>query len=109
MCRTVTLVNCDNKDLVRPLGSGPDGQTVIERHRPGHTTELAIAAPSVEGQPLSPGEELATVRARGDGTYEVVDSYVHGVDDQCGKPAQVATALYRDGWARTFSAPGGSA
>jgi|SRR5580692_881816 len=93
---------CDNKDLLRPIAPTGDGQTLVERHRPGHTTEPAVIAPAVEGRPLNPGEELATLRSRGDGTHEVVASYRHG-------PVQVATSGYRDGWERTFNAPGGSA
>jgi hypothetical protein len=102
-------VNCDNKDLLRPLGPGPDGSVLVERHRPGHTTELAVVVPVVEGRPLAPGEELATTRARADGTREVVDSYVCGSAAPRGKPAQVATAGYRNGWDQTFNSRGGSA
>lgn len=95
---------CDNKDILRAIQPTADGGMVVERHRPGHTTELAVVAPLVEGRPLAPGEEVATTRDRGDGTREIVDSYVHG-----SKPAQVATEGYRNGWERTFNTRGGSA
>jgi hypothetical protein len=96
------MKGCDDKDLIRPLGPTVGGRTVVQRHRPGHTTELAVVQKSQDGRPMSPGEEHVTTRPRGDGTFEIVASYVHG-------PAQVATADYRDGWERTFNAPGGSA
>ena len=95
-------MNCDDKDLILPLGPANGDLTLVERHRPGHTTELAFIAPVRDGRPLAPGEELATTRARGDGTYEVVASYRHG-------PAQVATAGYRNGWEKTFNSRGGTA
>ena len=99
------MKSCDNKDIIRPIQPMPDGRTLVERHRPGHTTELAYVEPPQDGKVLAPGEEIATTRARGDGTHEIVDSYVR----PGGKPAQVATEEYRNGWQRTFSSRGGSA
>jgi len=98
-------MRCDGKDRIRPLYPLPNGHTVISRHRPDHTEGVAVAVPMVAGRPMSVGEECVTTKRRDDGSYEVIDSYVHG-----GKgPAQVATEEYRCGWDRTFNAPGGSA
>jgi hypothetical protein len=99
-------MGCDGKDRILPLYPLPDGRTVISRHRPNHTEEVAVAGPSVAGRPMAVGEECVTTRRRDDGTYEVIDSYVHG--GRTG-PAQVATEGYRTGWSRTFNAPGGRA
>jgi hypothetical protein len=96
---------CDNKDIITPLGPGPDGRTIVERHRPGHSTEIVLVEPARAGRPLAPGEEFARTEPRGDGTHEVVSSYVR----PAGKPAQVASRDYRCGWDRTFNAPGGQA
>lgn len=53
------------------------------------------------------GEEFITTKRRDDGSYEIVDSYVHGATTK--GPTQVATASYRAGWDRAFNAPGGQA
>lgn len=99
-------MRCDGKDWIRPVGWLPDGRTVISRHHPNHTGEIATALPAVPGRPMAPGEECVALMDLGDGSYEIIDSYVHG--EKAG-PAQVATEDYRTGWDRTFNAPGGSA
>ena len=81
-------MGCDGKDRILPLYPLPDGRTVISRHRPNHTEEVAVAGPSVAGRPMAVGEECVTTRTG---------------------PAQVATEGYRTGWSRTFNAPGGRA
>jgi hypothetical protein len=90
---------------MRPL---PNGHMVISRHRPNHANEVAVAHPVTDGTPLAIGDEVATMRDRGDGSFEIVDSYVHGVRAGSG-PAQVATEDFRTGWDRTFTSRGGDA
>lgn len=98
-------MGCDSKDIIQPIGPLPDGRTLVTRHRPDHTTSLSAIRAAVDGAPLLPGEEFVTTRARADGSHEITGSYA---SPRSG-PAQVATASYRSGWDRTFSAPGGSA
>lgn len=100
-------MDCDDKDLIRPVCQLPNGHVVISRHRPDHTVDTALAIPSVAGRPMAMGEEYVTTRKRDDGSYEIVDSYVHGAAKS--GPAQVTTADYRRGWDRTFATRGGSA
>jgi len=100
-------MDCAGKDLIRPMYPIPDGGMVISRHRPDHAHEYAVAVPTVAGRPMARGEECVSIESRGDGTYTIVDSYVHG--QRAAGPAQVATDDYRCGWERTFSARGGTA
>ncbi len=58
---------------------------------------------------MAVGEELVTTHRRADGSIEVTGSYVRGASAPRSGPAQVATAEYRAGWERAFTAPGGSA
>lgn len=101
-------MGCDDKDLIHPIGPLPDGRTLVSRHRPDHSTQIATIRSAPAGTSMVAGEEFIVTRHRPDGQLEVTDSYVHGTRPRSG-PAQVATAGYRDGWDRTFSAPGGSA
>lgn len=101
-------MGCDSKDLIHPIGVLPDGRTVVSRHRPDHSVGMATIRPAPAGTPMVSGEEYIATKRRGDGSIEIVDSYVHGVAPRSG-PAQVATTDYRAGWERTFNAPGGSA
>ena len=99
-------MGCNGKDLIRLMCTLPDGRTVISRHRPDHSTQLAVATPMVTGKPMAAGEEHVTIKNLGDGTYEITGSYVHGARSG---PAQVATDGYRTRWEQTFNAPGGGA
>jgi len=96
-------MNCDGKDLIRSVCSFPNGLTLVSRHRPDHSVEPSVVRRTPVGTPMMPGEEYVTTKPREDGSFEIVDSYVHA------GPAQVATEGYRTGWERTFNAPGGSA
>lgn len=100
--------DCDDKDLLQPIGLLPDGRVLVTRHRSDHSTSLAAVRSVREGAPMAPGEEFVTTKSRDDGSIEIVDSYRHGAPARSG-PAQVATKDYRTGWERTFNAPGGSA
>jgi hypothetical protein len=96
-------MGCDGKDRVRPVGPLPNGYAVVVRHRPDHAEELAVVCPAVAGRPLAVGQECVVLSGRGDGSYEITDSYVHGVRSG---PVQVATEKYRTGWDQTFTARG---
>lgn len=100
-------MNCDGKDLIRPMHSLPNGHVAISRHRPNHANEVAVAFPLTDGRPMAVGDEVATLRDLGNGSFEITDSYVHGARGP--GPAQVATEGYRIGWERIFTARGGSA
>ena len=100
---------CDDKDLIKQVGTLPDGRPLLSRHRPDHSTGLYTARQAPAGTAMHEGEELITTRDHegAPGEYEIVDSYVHR--PTASGPAQVATAGYRSGWERTFNSPGGSA
>jgi hypothetical protein len=97
---TVGRVECEGKDLFRPVSQLPDGSTIVSRHRPDHTVETTLAVPTVAGKTMSDGDEFVTLKNLGNGLFEIVDSYVHG-ERQSG-PAQVSTDEYRCGWERTW-------
>ena len=102
-------MDCDGKDLIQPLSQLPDGSLVVSRHRADHSAQVGTLQQVRDGVPIPPGTEMVTAASRGDGSYEVTDSYVHGAAAAHGGPAQVATPDYRAGWDRVFNAPGGSA
>jgi hypothetical protein len=100
-----TMGRCDDKDVITPVGSLPDGRTLVSRHHPDHSTTMAVIRPVVDGSPMMPGEEYVTTSRRPDGSHEITSAYAPARSG----PPQVATKVYRDGWDRTFNAPGGSA
>jgi hypothetical protein len=100
-------MGCDSKDLIHPEYPLPNGDMVISRHRPDHSVVPSILRPARAGKPMASGDECVALERRGDGSYEVTGSYVHGA--RGAGPAQVATEEYRCGWERTFTARGGDA
>lgn len=74
------------------IGETPEGENV---YIDCATKEICTVSPLEAGKPIHPGTTVATIRERED-CVEIEDVDLHS------GPVQVATAAYREGWARTF-------
>lgn len=56
---------------------------------------LVSASPSKSGEPMQPGQEIATFKKREDGSFDITTVYKHG-------PSRLTTPAYASGWERIF-------
>lgn len=86
---------CKKGDVLYAGPAGPNGTFPFIRHLPDHKTEMGIAKPVKNGEPLHGGAVLLEARPDEPGTFDV-----HSVD--AGGPPKVTSDDYREGWDRIF-------
>jgi len=94
------------EDIAMVVAASADAQQLAVLRKRGEELSTAILRPAKQGQPLH--GELVRLRPReGERNLYDVESIFQGPRDRAGdrgRPAQVATDEYRDGWDRLFKA-----